>query len=346
MRRFVPLSPFLLFVMAIFLAACAPQQAGLYETIGSIERLDPRLDALVPADAALEVVADGFEWSEGPLWIGDAVLFSDIPPNAIYRWDEVQGLMLFLQPSGYTGSAERTGEVGSNGLTLDASGNLVLAQHGDRRIARLTAPLSAPVPEYETLADRYDGKRFNSPNDLVYHQTNGHLYFTDPPYGLERNVLDPAKELPFQGVYRLGPDGTVTLLDSTLTRPNGIAFSPDGRMLYVANSDPQHPVWVTYDVDDAGMVANRRVFFDASHLVAQGRPGLPDGLKVDAQGYLMATGPGGVLVLAPDGTHLGTLVTQQATSNCAFGDDGTMLYITADRYLLRVQLSTVGRGFE
>ena len=322
---------------------CAPE-AGPYETVGSIERLDPRLDALVPQDAALEAVADGFEWSEGPVWIGDAVLFSDIPNNAIYRWSEADGLMLFLQPSGYTGAEERQGELGSNGLTLDASGRLVLAQHGDRRIARLTAPLDAPAPEYETLADRFDGMRFNSPNDLVFH-SSGSLYFTDPPYGLQGNVNDPAKEIGFQGIYRLDTDGVVTLLDSTMSRPNGIAFSPDEATLYVANSDPRNPVWVAYDMQEDGSVANRRVFFDASHLAAEGRQGLPDGLKVDVDGNLFATGPGGVLVLAPDGTHLGTMQTGQATSNCAFGADGNTLFITADRYLLRILLHTTGVGF-
>ncbi len=333
----------LLIPLLILLAMCAPE-SGPYETVGIIERLDPRLDALVQQDAALEVVADGFEWSEGPVWIGEAVLFSDIPPNSIYRWNEVDGLMLYLLPSGYTGDAPRGGEVGSNGLVLDTEGRLVLAQHGDRRIARLTAPLESPVPQYETLADRYDGKRFNSPNDLTYH-SSGSLYFTDPPYGLERKVDDPAKEIDFQGVYRLGTDGQVTLLDSTMTRPNGIAFSPDERTLYVANSDPQNPIWVAYDVDEAGLLANRRVFFDASHLSAAGRLGLPDGLKVDVNGNLFATGPGGVLVISADGTHLGSLNTGQATSNCAFGEDGSVLFITADMYLLRVRLSTTGMGF-
>ena len=325
--------------LLLCVSACTQEEAP-YATVGSIERLDARIDALVPQDAKLEVLADGFDWSEGPVWIGDAVLFSDIPPNEIHRWSESDGLMLYLQPSGYTGAEERGGEVGSNGLILDAEGRLVLAQHGDRRIARMDAPLASQAPQYVTLADRYEGRRFNSPNDLVYH-SSGSLYFTDPPYGLAGNVNDPAKELPYQGVYRLDPDGQVTLLDSTLTRPNGIAFAPDERTLYVANSDPDMPIWVAYDVVEGG-VANRRTFFDASSLRAEGRVGLPDGLKVDVHGNLFATGPGGVLVFAPDGTHLGTLQTGQATSNCAFGEDGSTLFITADMYLLRAQLSTAG----
>ncbi len=317
-----------------------------YPTIGNIERLDPALDALVPQDAALEVLAEGFDWSEGPVWVpaGGYVLFSDIPPNAIYRWKEGEGQSLYLQPSGYTSDVERSGEVGSNGLVLDAEGRLVLAQHGDRRIARLDAPLDAPTPTYTSLADRYDGKRFNSPNDLVYH-SNGALYFTDPPYGLEQQTDDPAKEIDYQGVYRLATDGAVTLLTDELSRPNGIAFSPDEQTLYVANSDPDRALWMAYDVEPDGSIANGRVFFDATDFVQQDKKGLPDGLKVDALGNLFATGPGGVLVFAPDGTHLGTFHTTEATSNCAFGDDGSTLYITADMYLLRIRLSTKGDGF-
>jgi gluconolactonase len=342
----------------LFLAGCQdpPQEpapdpdetedAMAYSTIGAVERNDPALDALVPTDAVLEVLAEGFDWSEGPVWVpgGGYVLFSDIPPNSIYRWKEGEGHALYLRPSGYTAEAPRTGEVGSNGLTLDAQGRLVLAQHGDRRIARLDAPLDAPTPTYVTVADRFDGKRFNSPNDLVY-RSNGDLYLTDPPYGLEQQMNDPAKEIDFQGVYRRATDGTVTLLTDELSRPNGLAFSPDETTLYVANSDPQRAVWMAYDVQPDGSIANGRVFFDATPMVGQGRPGLPDGLKVDAQGNLFATGPGGVLVFAPDGTHLGTINTTQATANCAFGDDGSTLYITADMYLLRIRLSTKGDGF-
>lgn len=317
-----------------------------YPTIGTVERLDPALDALVPADATMEILAEGFEWAEGPVWVADGgyLLFSDIPPNTIYRWKEGEGHTAYLNPSGYTGDVARGGEVGSNGLTLDAEGRLVLAQHGDRRIARLTAPLDAATPTYATLADRYDGKRFNSPNDLVYH-SSGALYFTDPPYGLEQQTDDPARELDFQGVYRLAPDGTVTLLTDALSRPNGLAFSPDERTLYVANSDPERAIWMAYDVTPDGMLTGERVFFDATPLVEQSLRGLPDGLKVDQQGNLFATGPGGVLVFAPDGTHLGTLNTTQATANCAFGDDGSTLYITADMYLLRIRLGTTGDGF-
>src|SRR5690606_18095256 len=193
-----------------------------------------------------------------------------------------------------------------------------------------------------TLADRYEGKRLNSPNDAVF-RSNGDLYFTDPPYGLRGLNDSPLKELPYNGVYRLSADGELTLLTDELSFPNGIAFSPDEKTLYVANSDPNRAIWMAYDVNDDGTISNGRVFFDATPWVKAGRRGAPDGMKVDRSGNLFATGPGGLVVLSPDGTHLGTIVTGQATSNCAFGDDGSTLYITADNLLLRVRLNT--RGF-
>ena len=313
-------------------------------TIGNIERLDPALDELIAADAKLEILVDGLDWSEGPVWVqqGQYVLFSDIPRNAIMKWKEGEGSSLYLRPAGYTGETPRGGESGSNGLLLDPGGHLVLCQHGDRRVARLDAPLDLPEPKFLTLADRYQGHRFNSPNDAVFH-SNGNLYFTDPPYGLEGKMEDPAKELPHQGVYRLsmGGSGEVTLLTDELSRPNGIAFSPDYGTLYVANSDPQRAVWMAFPVSEDGTIEQPRLLFDATSMVGD-RPGLPDGMAMDQSGNLFATGPGGVLVFSPEGKHLGTMVTTQATSNCTFGDDGSTLYITADRYLLRIRLETKG----
>lgn len=320
------------------------------KTIGSVERLDPAIDALVPQDAKLEVLAEGFDWTEGPLWIpedGGYVIFSDIPPNRVHKWQAGKGTSVYLDKSGYLGPIPRPGHVqpdepGSNGLVLDPNGRLVLCQHGARQVVRMTAPLSAPKAEYETVAGEFGGKRFNSPNDAAYH-ANGSLYFTDPPYGLTQKMKDPDKQLDFQGVFRVTPDGTVTLLTKELSRPNGIAFSPDQKTLYVSNSDQRRAIWMAFPVLDDGTLGAGRVFFDATPMMGK-LPGSPDGMKVDKHGNLFATGPGGVLVISPEGKHLGTLLTGERTSNVAFGDDGSTLYITADMYLLRVRTTTVGAG--
>ena len=320
--------------------------------LGRIERLDPRLDAIVAPDATMEVIANGFAWAEGPLWVradGGYLLFSDIPPNRVVKWQDGKGMNVYLEQSGYGGPIPRPNgvgrdEPGSNALTLDPLGRLVLCQHGNRQVARMDAPLSNPKAKYVTIADRFEGKRLNSPNDLVY-STDGSLYFTDPPYGLTRKEQDPDKQLDFQGVYRVGKDGKIALLTKELSRPNGIAFSPDHKTLYVANSDPQRAIWMAYDVRPDGSIANGRVFFDATSWVSPGRKGLPDGMKVDTQGHLFATGPGGLHIFDKDAHHLGTLVTGEATSNCAFGEDGSTLFITADMYVLRVRLKVKGTGF-
>lgn len=305
---------------------------------GSVERISPLLDRFVAPGAQLEILAEGFDWTEGPLWLPEqrTLLFSDIPPNRIYQWNEDEGLRLYLEPSGYTDTVPRKGEPGANGLLLNAEGQLVMAQHGDRRMARMEAPLDAPAPRFATLADRFENKRFNSPNDAAYHP-NGSLYFTDPPYGLEKNMNDPAKEIDYQGVYRLQPNGTVSLMTKELSRPNGIAFSPDGQTAYVANSDPERAIWMAYDVTEAGDFTNGRIFYDATSKVGQA-PGLPDGLKVHPNGTLFATGPGGVHVFSAEGEALGLIRTGQATSNVAFNADHSALYITADMYLLRLTL--------
>src|SRR5438874_3023990 len=309
-------------------------------TIGKLESKDPRFEQLVAPDAAIEKLAQGFAWAEGPIWMkkGEYLLFSDVPQNVIYRWKEAEKVTEFLKPSGYTGTIPRGGEPGSNGLTVDSEGRLVLCEHGDRRVARLERD-----GQKTTLADRYQGKRFNSPNDLVYH-SNGDLYFTDPPYGLEGKNEDPKKELPFNGVYRLKPNGDLTLLTDKLTFPNGLAFSPDEKTLYIAVSDPARAIWMAYDVKEDGTIDHGRVFFDTTSLV-KGHKGLPDGMKADKRGNLFATGPGGVFIFSPDGKHLGTLNTGEATANCNWGNDGSVLYITADMYLCRIRTKTSGAKF-
>jgi gluconolactonase len=309
-------------------------------SIGKIERLDPRFDRLVAAEAVIEKLAEGFDWSEGPVWVarGGYLLFSDVPQNTVFKWQEGGGVSVFLKPSGYTGASPRGGEPGSNGLLLDSSGHLILCQHGDRRVAR-----REDDGQFTTLADRYQGKRLNSPNDGAF-KSNGDLYFTDPPYGLLKLNDDPAKELDFNGVYRLSPGGDLTLLTKEMTFPNGIAFSPDEKTLYVANSDPKKAIWMAFEVKPDGTLGAGRVFYDATPWVAKEK-GLPDGMKVDRSGDLFATGPGGVHVFAPDGAHLGRFATGEATANCGWGNDGSTLYITADMYLCRVRLNTKGTGF-
>jgi gluconolactonase len=331
-------------------AFAAEESEGInYPTFGAIERKESAFDKLIPQDAKLEKLATGYEWAEGPVWCKKEVpgsgvkgrvpflLFSDIPPNRIMRWSEPSNeAIIFMHPAGYTGAAPRGGEPGTNGLTLDKEGRLVACDHGDRRVYRLEAN-----GQKKTLADKYEGKRLNSPNDLCY-KSNGDLYFTDPPYGLEKNWDDPARELDFCGVYRLSIDGKLTLLTKEMTRPNGIGFSPDEKTLYVAQSDPGAAIWKAFDVKDDGTVANGRVFFDSTAWVKSGKKGLPDGLKVDKDGSVFATGPGGVVVFDKTGKHLGTINTGEATANCGWGGDGSMLYITADMHLARIKTTTKG----
>ena len=343
-----PRSSFRPAVLATIAAACVPpagdaaaQDTVNFPTIGRVERLADGLDDCLPDDAKIEVLAAGFTWCEGPVWDrrDGRLLFSEIPSNTVMSWSESAGLDKFLHPSGFTGVVDYGREPGSNGLLLDPEGRLISCEHGDRRVSRLSTN-GGKV----TLADRYDGKRFNSPNDLC-RRSNGDLYVTDPPYGLPDGPDDGRRELDYCGVYRVDGKGTVTLLTKELERPNGVAFSPDERFLYVAQSDPARPIWMRYPVKKDGTLAAGTVFFDATD-AARTRRGLPDGLKVDADGRPWATGPGGVWVFSPEGTPLGRIVTGEACSNVAWGDDGRTLYITSDMYLCRVRTTVYGAGWE
>ena len=309
-----------------------------YPTLGSVERLDPALDALLAPDAKIEKLAEGFTWAEGPIWVAakGSLLFSDVPENRVYRWKEGEGISVFLEPSGFTGTAYNGRERGSNGLTLDRQDRLVLCQHGDRRVARL----AADGKSFETLVDRTEGKRFSSPNDLCFDRA-GNLFFTDPPYGLPS---DKKQETEFNGVYRLGTDGKLTVITRDMERPNGVALSPDEHTLYVGNTHDPKPVIMAYSLNKDGSVASSRVFFDGTELIAKtGRHGGFDGLKVDTHGNLWTSGPGGVLIISPEGKHLGTILTERPTANCTFGDsDGHTLYITANHTLLRIKTKTTG----
>jgi gluconolactonase len=333
-------TPYFLILATLLFFSCGGKTSTTtnegFKTLGSIERLDPSLSELIAENAKIEILAEGFSWSEGPVWVPSisSVLYSDVPNNVIYKWNETEGNTVFLKPSGMTGHAPTSANEGSNGLILDQNGKLVLCQHGDRRMARFDGDLNNPKAEFTTIVDQFEGKRFSSPNDAVY-DTEGNLYFTDPPYGLKDQDADELKEITFNGVYLLDTTGNVSLLDSTLTRPNGIALSPDEKTLYVANSDAKRAIWMAYDLTETG-VTNPRVFFDATSMIPD-RIGLPDGLKIDKKGNLFATGPGGVLILSPEGKHLGTILTGIETANCAFNKDQSVLYITAEKYLLRVK---------
>lgn len=334
-----------LFYFALLLLLCgACQTRPSYKTTGTIERLDPALDQIVDPNAVVEIISEGHNWSEGPLWLESKhkLIFSDVPENTILQWSEEKGTEPFLKPSGWTGPDSILRE-GSNGLLLDPAGKLVLSQHGDRRMARMTAPLDAPAPTFETIADRYDGKRLNSPNDAAYYGSD--LFFTDPPWGLPQYANDPMREVPFMGVYRVSAGGQVDLLTDSLTSPNGIALSPDGQWLYVANSDPQKARWYRYQVNrpdgDSGKItlSDGRIIHDASALTTSEK-GLPDGMKVNKQGIIFGTGPGGLFIFSPEGRLLGKVKLAEATSNCALSADEKTLYITNDMYILRIKLKS------
>lgn len=324
------------------LSGCQPSSS--YKTTGTIERLDPALDQIIDPNAVVEIISEGHNWSEGPLWLESQhkLIFSDVPENTIFQWSAEKGTEPYLKPSGWTGPDSLKRE-GSNGLLLDPSGKLVLSQHGDRRMARMTALLDAPAPMYETIADRYEGKRFNSPNDAAYYGND--LFFTDPPWGLPQYANDPMREVPFMGVYRVSATGQVDLLTDSLTSPNGIALSPDGHWLYVANSDPQKARWYRYQLNgpanDSGKMSlsDGMIFHDATSLTASEK-GLPDGMKVNKQGIIFGTGPGGLFIFSPEGKLLGKVKLTEATSNCALSADEKTLYITNDMYILRIKLKS------
>jgi gluconolactonase len=328
--------PNFIWIRSATLEFFAPTPAGVQAPL-TVERLDPEIDRIVPREAVLEKVADGFEFIEGPVWHPDGyLLFSDPNRNTIYRYSPGEGVAPYRVKSGYTGpDIARYHQPGSNGLALDPQGRLTIDEHGNRRVTRLE-----PNGVLTVLADRYDMRRLNSPNDLVY-RSDGTLYFTDPPFGLPQVFDDPAKELPWSGVFVVR-DGHITLGSQDLTGPNGLAFSPDERYLYVDNWDTQRKVVMRYEVAADGSLGAGRVFFDMTS--APGEEAL-DGLKVDMAGHLFVSGPGGVWILSADGRHLGTLKTPELPANFAWGDDdGRTLYMTARTGLYRLQLLVPGAG--
>jgi len=327
-------TPIVLALLFPLFISCSKKEE---RTLGSIERIDPSLDAIVDDNAKVEIIAEGFEWSEGPLWLKDQnmLIFSDVPKNIVYKWTEGKAAETYLTPSGYTGeNSPYSGEEGSNGLFLSNDGKLVLCQHGDRKVSLMDAPLDAPAAKFLPLADNFEGKKLNSPNDGTFN-SKGDLFFTDPPYGLPKQAEDSTKEIPFQGVYRVSNHQIVLLTDS-VTRPNGIALFPGEKTLIVANSDPAKAVWYTFDLAENDSITNGRVFYDATANTSE--KGLPDGLKIDKQGNVFATGPGGVWIFNKEGKVLGKIKIPEATSNCALSPDEKTLYVTADMYVVRIKL--------
>jgi len=330
-------------------AAQKAERVPLDSTAVKLDRLDPAIDQIVPKDAKLERIATGFKWVEGPVWIDGTLYFAEIPSNTIRKWTPGAGVTMFLTPSGYKGSAPYGGpESGSNGMTLDTRGRLTVAGHAQRDVYRLES-LRANSP-ISILANSYQGKKLNSPNDLVY-RSDGSLYFTDPPYGLRtQKDTDPEKELKVNGVYRIphafdqkssepSAGSELQLLVTDLPRPNGIAFSPDEKYLYVNNSEPKK-IWMRYRVQPDGSLTDAKLFYDAT---SDTRPGGPDGMKVDEKGNVYSTGPGGVWIFSPEGKPLGTIVMPERSANVAWGGpDRKTLYITASTSIYRIHLIIAG----
>ena len=329
------LSPVL---FAIILTGCVTEKKMAMNDIGSIERLDSAINEILGKEPSFEILGQGYKWSEGPVWIESEkmLLFSDVPNNIVHKWTEAKGVEPYLTPSGYSGTGEYSREPGSNGLTLSPDGKLVLCQHGDRRVVYMDAPFSKPEPKFVVLADNWQGKKLSSPNDAAF-RSNGDLFFTDPPYGLPKQAEDPTKETPHNGVYKAS-GGTTTLIVDSLTRPNGIAFLKGEKTLLVANSDPDKAAWYAFDLDEKDSVVNSRIFFDATSNSKSGESGLPDGFRVDRNGNVFATGPGGVWIFDGTGKPLGRIRLKEPAANCEFSADQKTLYITNNMYLVRVRL--------
>ena len=306
--------------------------------VGSLEVLSDEFKNYISTDSRVEILAEGFNWSEGPVWSEkiNALLFSDIPNNIIYKWSEANDLEIFLNDIGYSGIVPNSKKGGTNGLTIDSKGNLIICMHGDRRISKIENWDSKNVVP---LITTYENKIFNSPNDLIFNSKD-ELFFTDPPYGLSGDN-DNLKELDFNGVYKYKSNGEIKLLISDLSRPNGISISNNEEVLYVANSDKKNPVIMKYELTEEG-VESPKVFFDGRHLVKK-EIGLFDGLKVHPSGLVFATGPGGVLLIKEDGTHIGTIKTELRSANCSFDDDFKYLYMTSHKYLTRIKLISTNK---
>jgi gluconolactonase len=323
--------------LALILGACLLPLIALHGQVGSISRKDPSFNKILPADAKLEKLRGDFRFTEGPVWVrsGSYLLFSDLPSNAIMKWSPGGAVSTFRKGI-FSGKYPDGVLIGSNGLTLDKQGRLVAAEHGNRRVTRTEKDGSITV-----LADRYEGKRLNSPNDLIC-KSNGDIYFTDPT-GLYRTYPAgpdaPKQELNFNGVYRVRSPGKAELIAKDIPYPNGLAFSPDEKKLYIASSRPDK-FWMVYDLKAGGTLGAGRKFFDATKIPGEG---VPDGMKVDSAGNVWATGPAGIMVFSPQGIFLGAIQLPEIPANLAWGDsDGKTLYVTARTGLYRVRTNITG----
>lgn len=332
--------------IGLFASVLTHAQSAGYASVGQVVRLDSRVNELIPANAKIEIIASGFAHLEGPVWVRDSnyLLVSDTKQRIIYKWSPTTGLATYLSSSGYTGRLPYSDEAGSNGLAIDQKGKLIICEHGDRRVAIM--PIRGAGSK-RTLTDSYQNKRYNSPNDVVVHP-NGSYYFSDPPYGLPKKAADPMRETTISGVYRVAPAGAVSLEIKELASPNGLAFSGDGKLLYVSQSDSLKPLIRVYAVRPDGSIGPGRLFFDASSLPKEQPKDVTDGLKVDLAGNVWATGPGGVLVIASPkndgemGQLLGRISTGEVIANCAWGDDGSTLYLASGSFLCRIRTTAKG----
>jgi gluconolactonase len=326
-------------------AALAVETAVAAETIAeaSIDRWDPAMDAIVPKDWKIEKLAEGFGWAEGPIWVknGGYLLFTDVPGNKMWKWSEKGGLEKFLDPSGAAHPDPAVWrEAGANGLAINDRKSLVYADTGNRMIQTLDLKTKTRKP----VATNFEGKKFASPNDVI-RMKNGVLFFTDPPYGFKKFDDAPEKQIPFNGVYRRGKDGKVTVIEKELYRPNGVALSPDESTLYVTQSEPTKAIILAYSLDKKGNVTGKTLFADVTDLVSDDAPGLPDGITVAADGTVFTSAPGGILVLSKEGKRLGRIRDGKPTANCKFGDDGKTLYLTSKDMIARIRLNIAGQGF-
>jgi gluconolactonase len=340
--RFLSATALMLSGLVSVACAAAPAAPTKVEQ-ASIDRWDPAMDAIVPKDWKVEKLAEGFGWAEGPIWVknGGYLLFTDVPGNKMWKWSEKGGLEKFLDPSGAANPDPKVWrEAGANGLAIFDKNSILLADTGSRMIQRLDLKTRKKTP----FATQFDGKKFSSPNDVA-RMKSGVVFLTDPPYGFAKGDDAAEKEQPFNGVYRVAKDGSVSVIEKELTRPNGVALSPDERTLYVTQSEPTKAIILAFSLDANGNVTGKKLFQDLTDLVGGKSPGLPDGLTVASDGTIFTSGPGGIIVLSKDGKRIGRISDGKATANCKFGDDGKTLYLTSHDMVARIRLNVSGVGF-